>query len=240
MSLDTRADGPISTADPTAETRHDGLSGHEYRFSRNLISIQTPARGRAAIAIQQIAAQIIAHQLERGRRGLAVCGPNRGAGVTLMSANLAASLANAGASVLLVDANLHEPGINDLITPLAPSPGLRDLLAGDARLAEVIHWDIIPGLSVLYSGGATPEGSELLATQACESILRECLRDFDYTIVDTPPANRSADARRIGSIIGYGLIVARRNMTYVDDVSTLSGELIEDGVEIIGTMLNDA
>ena len=40
-----------------------------------------------------------------------------------------------------------------------------------------------------------------------------CLRDFDATIVDTPPANTCADARRISTVVGYSLIVTRRNKT---------------------------
>ncbi len=38
-----------------------------------------------------------------------------------------------------------------------------------------------------------------------------CLREFDATIVDTPPANQYSDARRVSTVVGYSLIVAHRN-----------------------------
>ncbi len=239
MSFEARAQDVMPTTELTA-VANEGEPHAAYSYSPSLLALQTPARGPTALAIQKIAAQIIVHQLELGRRGVTICSPSRGAGVTFVATNLAISLAMAGASVLLVDANLHEPGIDEMIRPRTPSPGLRDMLTDGLHLVDTVHHDVIPGLSVLYSGGATSGASELLALQACDAILADCLRDFDYTIVDTPPANRAADARRMGSVVGYSLIVARRNLTYVNDVSTLSGELVEDGVEIIGTLLNAA
>jgi protein-tyrosine kinase len=71
-------------------------------------------------------------------------------------------------------------------------------------------------------------------------VIAECLRDYEYTIVDTPAANRSADARRLAGIVGYGLIVARRNLSYLDDVATLASELAEDRANVIATLFNDA
>jgi tyrosine-protein kinase Etk/Wzc len=71
-------------------------------------------------------------------------------------------------------------------------------------------------------------------------VIQDCLRDFDYTIVDAPAANRTPDARRLSAYVGYGLIVARRNRTYVDDVTTLARELANDQCEVIGTIYNQA
>jgi Mrp family chromosome partitioning ATPase len=66
-----------------------------------------------------------------------------------------------------------------------------------------------------------------------------CLREFDITIVDAPPANLYADARRISSVVGYGIVVARRNVSLVDDIKTLVGELTDDHSIVVGTVLNE-
>ena len=66
-----------------------------------------------------------------------------------------------------------------------------------------------------------------------------CLRQFDVTVIDTPPANSSSDARLIGSVAGYSLIVARRDKSFVSDIKTLSDQLKSDGVRVIGSVLND-
>jgi tyrosine-protein kinase Etk/Wzc len=66
------------------------------------------------------------------------------------------------------------------------------------------------------------------------------MRDFDLTIIDTPPANVGADALRIGAVAGYGLIVARRNRSFVKDIKTLQAEMAADGMRVIGSVLVEA
>ena len=236
-------DNPITglaTADAAAQGPVD-KSGEAYRFSPALPAMETPPRSPAAVAVSGIAAALITQQLERGRRGVAVCGASAGAGVTFVAGNLAVAITRAGYSVLLVDANLHGAGVEALFVPPADGPqGLQQVLRPDgAPLYSVIHREVIPGLSILYNGGATPDASELLGAATLRSVLDECLRDYDYTVFDTPPANRSPDARRVASIVGYSLIVARRDLTYADDVSTLARELASDGALVIGTLFND-
>jgi protein-tyrosine kinase len=58
------------------------------------------------------------------------------------------------------------------------------------------------------------------------------------TIVDTPPANSSSDVRRISTVLGYSLIVAGSNRSYVNDVKTLAAQLRSDHAKVIGTVLN--
>jgi Mrp family chromosome partitioning ATPase len=211
-----------------------------FTLSPKLVAMESPATSRAAVAIHEMAGQLIVQQVDRGRRGVAVCAPSRGAGASLVAANLAIAIAQAGVSVLLVDGNLHDATLETLIAPSVGVPGLRQVLSDpDLHEADAIQ-EIVPGLSVLFAGGACADASELIGNVRCGDLLRVLLRDFEYTIVDTPPANRSPDARSLASYIGYGLIVARRNRTYVDDVTTLAAELVQDGAEVIGAIFNDA
>jgi Mrp family chromosome partitioning ATPase len=105
---------------------------------------------------------------------------------------------------------------------------------------DVIQHDLLPGLSIFFAGGACADASELVGGIRCGEMLDALQRNYDYMIVDAPPANRSPDARRLASYIGYGLIVARRGRTYVDDVATLAAQLAEDRAEVIGTIFNGA
>ena len=210
-----------------------------YALSQTLRALESPPTSATAIALHNLAAEIMAQQVGAGRRGLVVCGPSRGGGVSFVATNLAIALGQLGLSVLLVDANLHEPAVNLLIAPSAPPLGLGDLISReDLSLDDVIHRDALPGLSILYAGAASPEASEQVSSARCDEVLRECMRDFDYTVVDSPPANRAADARRLASIVGYAMIVACQDTTYVDDIATLSAELSEDGTTVVAGLLN--
>jgi len=212
-----------------------------FTLSPTLVAMESPAKTPPAVAVHEIAAQLIAQQVDRGRRGVAVCAPNRGAGTSLVAANLAIAIAQAGVSVLLVDGNLHEATLETLIAPNVAVPGLQQVLRDpDLHPEDAIQHDIMPGLSVLFAGGACADASELIGSVRCGELIDGLQRNYNYVVVDTPPANRSPDTRRLASYIGYGLIVARRARTYVDDVTTLAGELAQDRAEVIGTIFNEA
>jgi Mrp family chromosome partitioning ATPase len=215
-------------------------SGEAYvTFSPKLLAMESPAQSRPAVALHEMAGRLIVHQVDSGRRGVVVCAPGRGSGASLLSANLAIAIAQAGVSVLLVDGNLHDPGLDALIALSPPAIGLQQVLRSPTmQVEEVIQPNILPGLSVLFAGGACLDASELIGSIRCGDLIRECLRNFEYTIVDAPPANRTPDARRLASYIGYGLIVTRRNRTYVDDIATLTAELAQDHAETIGAIFN--
>jgi receptor protein-tyrosine kinase len=190
-------------------------------------------------AIRALRGNLLGHHVKLGRRGLAVCAPSAGAGCTFISANLAVAFAQAGINTLLVDANLREPALHEFIACDQPTRGLSDCLADPALpLREVVH-RVQPTLSVLYAGTATQQASDLLSRDIFRTLAGHLLRDFDLTIIDTPPSNLSADARRIASVFRHSLIVACANRTYLRDVEVLLGELSSDGSQVIGTFLNE-
>ena len=103
-----------------------------------------------------------------------------------------------------------------------------------------IEADILPSLSVLFSTGRATNAQELLASNRFEALMHFCLREYDATIIDTPPANTCSDARRVSTVVGYSLIVTRRNKSLVNDVKILTEQLRGDHAEVIGSVLNEA
>ncbi len=215
----------------------DGLGS--YEFSPSLVTLSDPS-GVQAEAIRALRTHIMAQHVQQGRRALAVCGANPGVGSTFTAANLTMSLSQIGVKTLLLDCNLRTSGVEQLITPAAPAGSLRQCLeTSTGFIGECIDEDVLPNLSVLYSGGPAPNAQELLASERFEDLMNSCLRDFHVTIVDTPPANSCSDARRVSTVVGYSLIVARRGRTFMSDVKTLVGQLRSDHAKVIGTVLNE-
>jgi Mrp family chromosome partitioning ATPase len=131
--------------------------------------------------------------------------------------------------------------VHQVIRPPKLVNGLRHCLgAPGAAFADSIDAAVQPNLAVMYSGGAASNPQELLSCGAFQSLMDYCMREYDLTIVDTPPANTSSDGRRISTVCGYSLVVTRRNVTLVDDVRTLIGQIRADHGRVIGTVLNEA
>ena len=65
------------------------------------------------------------------------------------------------------------------------------------------------------------------------------LREYDIAIFDTPPANSCADALTVASAIGYSVIVARRDHTFVNDISALANQLVASRSTLVGSVLSE-
>ncbi|ODT87861.1 MAG: hypothetical protein ABS78_09775 [Phenylobacterium sp. SCN 70-31] len=78
----------------------------------------------------------------------------------------------------------------------------------------------------------------MLGSEMLRKTLEAAMRDHDLTLVDTPAANLSAEARRVASVLRYAVVVARKNQTFAEDITTLVREFGEDGVDVVGTVLN--
>ena len=47
-------------------------------------------------------------------------------------------------------------------------------------------------------------------------------------------------SKRVSTVVGYSLIVTRRNKSLINDVKNLTEQLRGDQAEVIGTVLNEA
>jgi Mrp family chromosome partitioning ATPase len=122
----------------------------------------------------------------------------------------------------------------------APAGLYECLLGTEASVTRSIALDAATGLSLMYAGETATDAPDLLSSDRFKSLMDFCLREFELTIIDTPPANACSDARLISSVLGYSLIVARRDHSFVADVKTLAEELRQDQARVIGTVLNEA
>jgi capsular exopolysaccharide synthesis family protein len=226
----------IETASPAPQG--DYWVKPTYDYSPALVTLASPL-SRAAEAIRALRTHVLAQHVQAGRRALAVCGPSIDVGCTYVAANLAVALAQVGIKTLLVDADMRAPMIDQIIRPSTPPRGLVACLSEPGRqVDEYIDSEVFPNLSILYAGPAAANAQELLAREAFEDVMKECMREYEITIVDTPPANTCADARRISNVLGYSLVVARKNKSLVNDVKVLAEQLIDVHVKVIGTLMN--
>ena len=214
-------------------------SGTSYALSRSLVTLSEPREGPAE-AIRALRTHVMAQHVDEGRRALAICAATPEVGCTYIASNLAVSLAQIGVKVLLIDGNLRQPGVEPLMRPQAETAGLQQCLStDDPNFAGYIEADVLPSLSVMYAGGTPTNPQELLSRERFEALMNFCLRDFELTIVDTPPASQCSDAQRVSTVLGYSMVVARRNRSRIDDLKALIGQLQGGRARVIGTVLNE-
>ena len=207
--------------------------------SDEIVVISDPSSPRAE-SLRLLRTQIIAQHVGAGRRAFAVAAAVDGSGATYVAANLAVALSQVGIKTLLVDANLRSPRIENMFGIDPNGPGLSTYLSLQANRPErVVYADVLPNLSVIPAGPPVARPQELLSGSRFRTGVDILLRQYDVAIFDTPATNENADALTVAGLLGYALVVARRDHGYVKDVQTLSQQLAASRATVIGAVLNE-
>jgi receptor protein-tyrosine kinase len=158
-------------------------------------------------------------------------------GKSTTSINLAYALAEAGNQVLLIDSDMRRPSICNVLA-LSMTPGLSNLLAGEAS-EGYIHKNVLhPGLSAIMSGDIPPNPSELISSVRMENTLESFRSEYDYVIVDLPPVHLVSDPLAMSKYVDGVIVVVRHEKTRRNDVIETVRQLKFVGAHILGFVYN--
>jgi capsular exopolysaccharide synthesis family protein len=158
--------------------------------------------------------RIIRTKIEQDPRRLrmvAVTSPQVGDGKSVSAVNIAAAAAlRDGAAVLLVDADFRRSGLHTRLG-LPDSLGFSDVLNGECSLDQAVIrlTGVTPGFYFLPAGRATRNPAELLASERLALRCAEIRREFDFTVIDTPPIGLVADHELV-QVVADGVILVIR------------------------------
>lgn len=168
---------------------------------------------------------------------VAVTSPGPGEGKSTTAANLALALSHGGSRVLLIDGDLRRPQQHRAFG-LVQSPGLTDVLISGATAREAVRPDVQERLDVLPAGPTPPNPSELLGSDAMHRLLGELRRDYDYIVIDTPPALPVTDATVVATIADATIMVIRSGETEEAAAQRAVDQLRRVRARIAGAVLN--
>ena len=162
--------------------------------------------------------------------------PNEGK--TTISVGLASSFAENGFKVLLIDCDLRSPSMHKEFQT-ENSVGLTNLLLDKKKISNVIKEDSKQeNLHVIFSGPTPPNPSEILSSHKMREIIETLEKDYDYIIIDTPPAGMFSDAAVLSSTVADGvIIVTRSNYTKKDQLKYSIDSIDKVGGKFIGVVM---
>jgi succinoglycan biosynthesis transport protein ExoP len=186
----------------------------------------------------------ILHSLENGTspRVILVSSAIRGEGKTTIVSNLGITLAEINQKVLLIDGDMRKPRLNEVFN-LPNDWGLSDLLRENSSLRDcpieaLVKPTEMPEVSVLTSGPASENISNLLYSHRMLELLQRLRTEFDVILIDTPPMLDIADARILGRLADAAILVFRAGQTSRDTALAAKQRLTDDGIPVLGTILN--
>lgn len=182
-------------------------------------------KGVSAEQYRRLAAVLHSLQLERGTRTLMVSSAVPQEGKTLTITNLALTLSEAyDRRVLLIDADLRRPSVHDAFG-LPNERGFVDVLRADTGPLPLSQ--LSRNLTVLTAGkmNASAPMAELTSDRFA-SLIKEVSAEFDWVLIDTPPAGLLPDAQLVARVADAVLLV-------IGAGSTPYG-LVQRGIEALG------
>lgn len=180
----------------------------------------------------------ITHEEGASLRTVMVTSPGAGEGKSVTTANLALTMAQEfQRQVVLVDADLRKPTVHSLFG-LDESPGLSDVLAGDATLDEALVYLPDVRLTVLPSGSAAQFPTELLGSAAMRRAMDTLRARFDRVLLDLPAVMPLADVGTVAPLADGVVMVVRAGVTQRPALDHALAAL--EDTRVLGVVLNEA
>lgn len=216
----------------TGKTGEDG-----QLFQRTLITHKDP-RSPAAEAFRTLRTGLHFSCANRGDKVILVTSAFPGEGKTTVSANLAETLSQTGARVLLIGCDLRRPTLHTIFEK-SNTPGLTELLVGDAETRDVIHHTGIYQLDFITAGTTPPNPAELLAGNVLRDLLKEFRKDYDTIVLDAPPMLPVTDSSILTTLCDVAMVVLETGGVKIKAAQRLKEMLDATQVPTAGFVLND-
>jgi capsular exopolysaccharide synthesis family protein len=168
-------------------------------------------------------ALIFKHSPESHPRSIVITSACPNDGKSMISANLAITLAQSGSRVLLIDADLRR-GVLHRKFRVPESPGLAEVLERKCDWPAAVVPTGVPNLSLMPCGLSPNHPGGLFATQA-RSFLAEIAGSYDYFIFDTAPVMAADDVASLAPHADGVLMVIRAGFT--------SGRLAQAALDLL-------
>jgi capsular exopolysaccharide synthesis family protein len=173
-----------------------------------------------------------------GHKTFLITSPDRGEGKTLVSANLAIAMTQHNKKVLLIDANMRMPRLYSLFG-MENSPGLSDLLQGNAILENIVKTTEVDGISIITAGKIPLDPLQLLNSESMVSLVEKLREGFDIVIIDAPGMSVGPDSVVVSRLVDGVLIVTQFGKTSRTIAQQAIDQLSNIQVKLSGIVINN-
>jgi capsular exopolysaccharide synthesis family protein len=186
---------------------------------------------------RRLAATLHQAQVEHRIRTVLVTSSMPGEGKSLSAANLALTLADVyRRRVLLVDADTRRPMLHQLFG-ISNEVGLLECVRQGRVLPSSIV-EVSMGLHLLAGGKPVSDPVNELSSSRLRDFFTQVARDYDWVVVDTPPAILLPDTELIAPLVDACLLVIQAGRTPYKKVKKLVETIGRE--RILGVILNRA
>lgn len=163
-------------------------------------------------------------------------------GKSNISINVASTFSLLGKRVVLVDADLRKSSLAKRYRfryKESNPQGLAQYLAGMCPIQDSIYETNLRNLSIIPSGKDVRNSLRLLASEKFDEMMEQLHRDYDFVIIDTPPAGVIVDAIQIAGHCDSAIIVVSYNIGHKQEIRSVAQQLARTGCKVLGAVMNN-
>lgn len=158
-------------------------------------------------------------------------------GKTTIVAGLGEILAKSDKRVIILDLDLRKASLHKNFE-LSNNIGMSNVLTGQNKIKEVIKKTDTDNLDIITTGPLPPNPSELILTDLFQEMLEKLRVDYDYILIDTPPAGLVTDAVIIMNHSDISFAVVRSQYTRKEFVKNIDRLAKDHSQNRMGIILN--
>jgi capsular exopolysaccharide synthesis family protein len=228
-----------SVASISSRTGQRALPGPEAKGSTSDLATMVEPHSVVSEAYRALRTSILLSTSKHPPQVILITSGQPREGKTTTALNLAITLAQRGDRVVLIDSDLRRPRVHRAFQ-MSNQLGLSSYLAGATPIEQLPRQVArIPNLFVITAGPTPPNPAELLSSEPITALFEELRRQFDFVVLDSPPAITVADAMILAAHADGVILVAHGGVTTRESLRHARKLLGSSNARMIGVVLNN-
>lgn len=190
-----------------------------------------------AEAVRTVRTGVVLSGLDTQHQIIVVTSSVPSEGKTTNSISLALAMAQME-RILLIDADMRRPTVAKVLGIPGSSPGLSNLVAGTAELAQCIHHYKDGNIDILPAGLIPPNPLELLSSKRFKDVLNQLAEQYDRVVIDSAPTLAVSDAIMLSTLADSVIYVVKSDATSFHSARSGIQKLQRVNAPLIGAVLN--
>lgn len=186
-------------------------------------------------AVRTIRTNLLLSETSQPRQVLVITSTAPDEGKSAVSANLAFAMGQLH-RVLLIDADLRRATLDKTFDFKSGTPGLVNLIGGNAKLEECIH--TVGNVDMIAAGAVPSNPLELLSSPRFAKLLEVVKGRYDRIIIDSPPSQAVSDAAVLSTLADAVIYVVKSDATLIPHVQKGVSQLQNSNAPLTGVVLN--
>lgn len=208
------------------------------RYPTKGILVQENPRSMASEAIRSLRTNLDFFTSGGTKKIVTISSSISGEGKSFLAKNLGGVIAMSNKKVALLDLDMRKAKLTESENGQAATRGLSTVLINKNNWRDCVQKTSVENLDFIPSGPLPPNPSELLVNGEFTTLIDEMQQEYDFLLLDTPPAGLVTDAIMAMRKSDLSIFVVRANYSKKDFLRNIDRIMAVNKLKNVAIVLN--